>query len=137
MQAHKDRSPAVATEAEGVTGTMASGVDEAGVVAAVVVVVVEDEDMMMITTAAGVTIIIALRRREAAMRRIMVTRGDVEVVGTMIDMTALAVIILHLENLRADLRVTACLHPSLRSLVLSPLMTAWSKHEKFNSSLPP
>lgn len=107
----------MATEVAGVTGMMASGVDEAGVVAAVVVVVVEGEDMMMITTVAEVTIIIALRRREAVLMRIMVTRGDV-VVGTMIDMTALVVIILHLESSRPDLRATACLHPSLRSLVL-------------------
>ena len=109
----------MATEAEGVTGTKASEVvDEAGVVAAVVVVEAEGEDMMMITTVAGVTIIIVLRRGEAATMRIMVTRGDVGVVGTTIDMTALVVIMLHLESLKVDLRVTWCLHLSLRSLVL-------------------
>lgn len=123
---------------EGVTGTKASEVvDEAGVVAAVVVVVVEAEDMMMITTVAGVTIIIVLRRGEAATMRIMVTRGDVEVVGATIDTTHPAVIMHRLENLKADLRVTVCLQLSLPSLVLSLPMIASNEHEKFNNFLPP
>jgi hypothetical protein len=104
--------------AEGATGTRASvAADEVGVVAVVVAVVVEGEDTTMIMTVVGVTITIALRKKEGAMMRIMVTRGDVEVAGTMIDMTAVAVIIHRLEIMRVDLRVMVCLFLRPRALV--------------------
>jgi hypothetical protein len=104
---------------EGVTGMRASVVvvvDEV-VAVAVVAAVVEGEDMMMITTDAGVTIMAALREGGGATMRIIVTREDVEVEGTMIDMTAMAVIIHHLEILMVGLRAMVCLLPNLRPLV--------------------